>query len=98
MRTVEVKILGQRFKVKSDDGEEYIQNLAKFVNDQITEIQRTSQAVATHNVTVLAALNIADALFKAREEKEQVLREVRERIRRLVKTVRQASGEGADKD
>lgn len=98
MRTVEVKILGQRFKVKSDDGEEYIQNLAKFVNEQIAEIQRTSQAVATHNVTVLAALNIADALFKAKEEKEHVLREVRERIRRLVRTVRQASGEGSDKD
>ena len=68
MRTIEVKILGQRYKVRSDEGEDYIKSLAQFVNEQILQVQRSSQTVATHNVAILAALHIADDLFKVREE------------------------------
>ncbi len=62
MRTIDVKILGQRYKVKSEDGDEYIQRLAEFVNDNISEVQRNSKTVSTHSVVILAALNIADRL------------------------------------
>jgi cell division protein ZapA len=87
MKTFEVKILGQRYKVRSDEGEDYIQELASFVNDQIADVQKSSKSVATHNVAILAALNIADDLFKLRDQDAQFQKEVKERIRRILKLI-----------
>jgi cell division protein ZapA len=89
MRTFDVKILGQRYKVRSDEGEEYINDLARYVNDQIGEVQKTTKTVATHNLAILAAMNIADNLFKAEERETQIKKEVRERVRRILKLIRQ---------
>jgi len=88
MRTFEVKILGQRYKIRSDEGEEYIQRLADFVNGELTEAGKASRTVATHNVAILAALNIADSLFKLRDEDARMKREVKERVRRILKLIR----------
>ena len=94
MRTFDVKILGQRYKVRSDEGEEYINDLARYVNDQIGEVQKTTKTVATHNLAILAAMNIADNLFKAEDRENQIKKEVRERVRRILKLIRQNREEG----
>ena len=94
MRTFDVKILGQRYKVRSDEGEEYISDLAKYVNEQIGEVQKTTKTVATHNLAILAAMNIADNLFKAEEREDQIKKEVRERVRRILRLIRQNREEG----
>jgi cell division protein ZapA len=94
MRTIDVKILGQRYKVRSDEGEEYINDLARYVNDQIGEVQKTTKTVATHNLAILAAMNIADNLFKAEQRENQIKKEVRERVRRILKLIRQNREEG----
>lgn len=93
MRTYEVKILGQRYKMRSDESEEYLNNLAEFVNEQITEVQKGTKTVATHNLAILAALNIADNLFKLREQEHKTKKEVRERVRRILKLVRVGLGD-----
>jgi cell division protein ZapA len=94
MKTYEVRILGQRYKIRSDEGEEYIHGLAQYVNDQIAEVQRSSKTVATHNVTILAALNIADRYLKLREKNAHLRQEVQERVRRAMKLIR--AGEMAE--
>jgi Uncharacterized protein conserved in bacteria len=88
MRTIVVKILGQHYKVKSEDGDEYIQRLADFVNDNISEVQRNSKTVSTHSVVILAALNIADKLLKLQEENGKLHNEVRDQIRHIMNIIR----------
>jgi cell division protein ZapA len=88
MKTFEVKILGQRYKIRSDEDEEYIQQLAKFVNERLIEVQKGTRSVASYNVAILAALNIADSLHKQKEEKDQLEGEVKERIGRILKWIR----------
>ncbi len=95
MKTYEVKILGQRYKIRSDEDEEYIHRLADFVNEQLLEVQRSSRSVATHNVAILAALNIADELIKRKSRDQRLKEEVLQKIRRILKLIRrenQASG------
>ena len=87
MKTFEVKILGQRYKVRSDDGEEYIQQLAEYLNEQLSEVQKGTRSVATHNLAILAALNIADNLFKLQDEDKRLKKEVKERVRRILKLI-----------
>ncbi len=88
MKTYEVKILGQRYKIRSDEDEEYISRLAKFVNEQLQEVQKSSRTVATHNVAILAALNIADKLIKTQEKDQRLKEEVLKKIRRILKLIR----------
>ncbi len=88
MRTYEVKILGQRYKIRSDEGEDYIQTLADYLNEQLAEVQKGTRSVATHNVAILAALNITDNLFKSQEQKEKISTEVRDRIKKMLKLIR----------
>jgi cell division protein ZapA len=95
MRTFEVKILGQRYKVRSDEKEDYVQGLAEFVNEQLNEVQKGTKTVATHNIAILAALNIADTLFKLREEDTQFKKEVKERVRRILKLIRAGTDDQA---
>ena len=96
METYEVKILGQRYKMKSEEGQEYIEKLAQFVNEKIKDIQKNTKNVAAQNLAVLAAINIADNLFKNQERENKAKREVRERIRRILKMIRKSddSSEG----
>lgn len=94
MRTFEVKILGQRYKMRSDEDEEYLTSLAQFVNEKINEVQESTKTVATHNLAILAALNIADNLFKLREQEARSKKEVRERVRRILKLIRSGMNNG----
>jgi len=95
MRTFEVKILGQRYKVRSDEKEEYVKSLAQYLNEQLGDVQKSTKTVATQNLAVLAALNIADSLFKLQEDQDRFKKEVKERIRRILKLI-QAGTNGQD--
>jgi len=88
MRTFEVKILGQRYKVRSDEKEEYVQGLAEYLNGQLAEVQKSTRTVATHNLAILAALNIADNLFKLKQDKSRLGKEVKDRVRHILKLIR----------
>ena len=88
MRNIEVDILGQRYKIRSDEDEEYIQRLADYLCEKIDEVQKSSKTVATHNIVVLAALNITDSLFKLEEKDSLLKKEVEIRIRRILSQIR----------
>ena len=38
MKAVEVSIMGQKFMVRSESSEDYIQQVSKFVDNKVTEI------------------------------------------------------------
>jgi len=61
---VEVQILGRKLQLAHDGNEEYIREIAEFVNDKMEQIQAESQSTTTLNVAILTALDIADEFFK----------------------------------
>lgn len=66
-RVVSVEIQGARYAIRSDLDEQYIVRLAGYVD---AKMQRAGSEVPTGEsmkVAILAALNIADELFRARE-------------------------------
>ncbi len=65
---VHVEIFGQDYAVRGGDDPGYVEKLAAFVDDQMKEISRTSGAVDSLRIAVLAALNVADECFRLREE------------------------------
>jgi cell division protein ZapA len=71
-KKVDVLLMGQRFSVRSDRDEGYIDSIARTVNQQLDDIRRNTRTVSTHHVALLAALNLADELARTKEALAQV--------------------------
>ena len=68
---VPVLIMGQTYKVRAEEDVAYIEELARFVDTKMRSIADATGTAESLKVAILAALNIADELFKA-EERERI--------------------------
>jgi cell division protein ZapA len=75
-RLVEIKVFGQTYTVKTDAEEDYIREVAKYVNEKMDEVLKKTKSVSTLNVAILTALNIADDLLREKEKGIALLQEV----------------------
>lgn len=66
-KSYELTILNQKFTIKSDNDERHVKLVADYVNKKMHEIVSRNKATATSSVAILAALNIADDLFKLKQ-------------------------------
>jgi cell division protein ZapA len=92
-RLVEIKVFGQTYTVKTDAEEEYIMEVAKFVNEKMEEVLKKTKTVSTLNVAILTALNIADDLIKEKEKRKALLREIETKSKDLVEKIDVKIGE-----
>jgi cell division protein ZapA len=65
---VHVQIFGQTYALKAGSDPGYVEKLAAYVDEQMSEVSRASGAVDSVRVAVLAALNIADERFRLQEQ------------------------------
>jgi cell division protein ZapA len=65
---VDVEILGQQLAVTSDDGPEHVRAVARYVDETMRTLATGGRAVATLDVALLAALNIASEYQKLRQQ------------------------------
>lgn len=82
---VHVEIFGLGYAVQAGSEPGYVEQLAAFVDAQMREVSRGAGAVDSVRIAVLAALNIADELFRARasmRDGDQGLRQRAERMAR----------------
>lgn len=86
-RLVEIKVFGQTYTVKTDAEEDYIQEVAKYVNEKMEEVLKKTKSVSTLNVAILTALNVADDLLREKEKRTALLREVEAKSRDLVEKI-----------
>lgn len=71
-RIVPVEIHGQRYPIRSSLDPAYIAELAAYVDEKMRLASRETPGSDTLKVAVLAALNIADECFNARQEAERL--------------------------
>jgi cell division protein ZapA len=69
-RIIPVEIDGRRYPIRSSLDPEYVVRLAAYVEDRIRLATAQTPDADAMRVAVLAALNIADELFRARESLE----------------------------
>lgn len=67
-RVVPVEIHGQQYPIRSTLDPAYVAELAAYVDEKMRLASRESPGSDTLKVAVLAALNIADEYFRARDE------------------------------
>ena len=88
---VEVKLLGQSLTLRTGAPPEYVRSLAAYVEDRVATIQRSGVRDPSTAV-MLAALDIVDELFRAREDRARGEHDVRARLDALVALLEDAAG------
>ena len=82
-RVITVEVAGQRYPIRSKLDAEYVAALAAYVDNKIRVAADAAPASDGVGLAVLAALNIADELFRAREQNSTVDGTLNDRASRL---------------
>lgn len=78
MATTEVYLLGKKYTIKGEAPEEHIQKLSHYIDEKLKEVCGKYPNIAPMNALILATFNIADEVFKMKEEQEDFARHVEE--------------------
>jgi cell division protein ZapA len=82
-RTVQVEIAGQQLSIRSDEGPEYVQELADYVDSLVRELTGGQRTVSPQRVALLVAVQIADELFREKDLNQRFRARVEGRLRAL---------------
>jgi cell division protein ZapA len=80
---VKVTIFGAEYAIRGDSDPEYIRHVAEYVDSKMREVDESTSVNSSLKVAILAALNIADELFRERAEKEEILSSYNRKLRIL---------------
>jgi cell division protein ZapA len=76
---VHVQIFGQTYAVRAGADPGYVEKLAAHVDEQMREVSRGGAAVDSVRIAVLAALNLADEVFRLRSQLDEAENRARAR-------------------
>ena len=94
-KAVKVEIYDQTYHIRGELDEEYVAELAAFVDAKMRSVAEATRTVDSLRVAVLAALNIADELHALRERQRQIEGPLRQRTERCLVLVEQALRDSA---
>lgn len=97
-RVMHVDIQGQRYAIRSELDPKYVNDLAAYVDQRMERVGRELASTDGVRLAVLAALNIADELFRARVDSGGVASQLLSRaadIERLVDAALAAASDNA---
>jgi cell division protein ZapA len=87
---VKFEIYGQFYNLNVDENEDYLKELAAYVDAKMYAVADAAHTVDSVKVAVLAALNVADELFMARAREEKLQGPLRQRVEKCVSLVERA--------
>lgn len=85
--SVTVSIFGKEYMLRGAAEAEYVRDVAAFVDQRMNEVARGTSVASTARVAILAAVNIADELFREqrrRLEEQATLEDRSERLSHLL--------------
>ena len=94
---VKVRIIGEEYSIRSEAPPERVREVADHVDRTIRQVMSggVGAVMESHRAAILAALQITDELFKAREEAAEVdgaLEAMASELRPLLPPAKRASG------
>ncbi|MDB6096249.1 MAG: cell division protein ZapA [Francisellaceae bacterium] len=81
---VSVKILSKEFQVACPKGSEaQLFDAAQYLDNQMREIRNTGKVIGTERIAVMAALNIAHELLSYRQQKDNYVQHLSDKLQNL---------------
>ena len=85
-----VEIFGSVYQVRGRDDTGYLQGLADLVDRRMREVAEHASTADTARIAILAALNLADELFRIQKRQEGERVEIRDKVAGLAEELNQA--------
>ena len=85
-----VEIYGSVYQVRGRDDTGYLQSLADLVDRRMREVAEHASTADTARIAILAALNLADELFRIQRRQEGERVEIRDKVAGLAEELNQA--------
>lgn len=82
-----ITILGKEYKVRTGGDAEYVQNLSRYINQKVIDVQAAGTATSTMELVTLVLLGMADDVATARNELCGYRSEVDERLKQLIERI-----------
>lgn len=82
-KPVTVTILGHEYRIKSDEDEEKVRDIARFVHDKFKAIIDSTDGLSERKTAILVAFDIASDYFQVLKERDGVTSDVQGRARAL---------------
>jgi cell division protein ZapA len=82
-QSVSVEIAGQVLSIRSDEGPEYVQELADYVDAHLREFGDGRRTFSLQRVALLVAMQIADELFREKDLRSRYRAKVEARLEAL---------------
>lgn len=89
-RVIHIEIQGQRYPIKTTLEPRYVQDLAAFVDRKMTLAVEASPSSDMLGLAVLTALNIADEMFRLRDQRLDEVDSISARAQAIERMVDQA--------
>ena len=85
-RSIRLSIFGRDYSVKGGPDDEYVKMLASHVDSVMRDIADKTGTLSSARVAILAALNIADEMYKDRQRLNEFAKELENKIGEIVDT------------
>ncbi len=82
-KPVTVTILGHDYRIRSDEDEVHVRDIAQFVNDKFKAIIDSTDGLSERKTAILVAFDIASDYFQVLKERDGVTLDIQGRARTL---------------
>jgi cell division protein ZapA len=83
----DVEVSGVRLKIRSSHNAETVAELVQYVDQKISDVIATQNAVSFQNSLLLAALNIAEELLLMKKAAHHELEKIEERTKNIIEKI-----------
>ena len=96
--SVKVVIYGQEYNLKGSADSGYVQKIAAFVDERMKEVVVNSAVSSQSKIAILAAINIADELFREQHKRLETMATLEDRSVQIARLLSEEVGEGLTRD
>ena len=87
---INIEIAGQRLSIRSDREAVFVQGLARYIDQKVSELRAAAPAAPMNKLLILASMTVAEELFESREELRDLRRELKDRTQTMFDLIEQA--------
>ena len=82
-KPIRIRILDHEYLLRSDENEERVREIARFVNGKLGEIRDSGADLSEGKAAILAAFYVASDYFQVLRERDKLIKDVQDRVRSL---------------
>ena len=86
-RLISIELFGQAYKFKASGGVSKAEEVTNYVAEEVEKAQAAGEAPSKLDTVILAALNIANDYFEVRRSRQDLVRDIDQRCKSLIKHI-----------